>query len=309
MAPHTIEHEKKMGSNRSIRQILLSFNPHLIFAAILALSLILFHDTVSALVRLAQGNERYTHTILIPLIAFFLLYWERRGIFQHMQADFRAGWALVALAITLHFVSAASLPLAVSVLVLVWISAFFLCYGTPAARAAAFPLCLMLLTIPLPKSTMDQISATLQYGSAEVTAVLFNLSGIPVFRQEYTFTLPGVTIEIAEECSGIRSSIALLITSLLAGHIFLQSGWKKGVLILVTIPITILKNAIRIVVLACLGVYVDRDYLYGNLHHSGGALFSLIGLAIFLPLLGALYRSEARALPGSQPSETAPHSV
>ena len=64
------------------------------------------------------------------------------------------------------------------------------------------------------------------------------------------------------------------------------------------IPIAIFKNAVRIVTLSSLGVYVDRGFLFGKLHHQGGLLFALIALAIFVPLLLLLQRSEIRSQSG-----------
>jgi exosortase/archaeosortase family protein len=85
-----------------------------------------------------------------------------------------------------------------------------------------------------------------------------------------------------------------LITSLLAGHLFLGSLWRKGLLALLTIPIAIFKNAVRIVTISWLSVYIDRDYLYGRLHHSGGILFALVGFGIMLIVLFVLQKSETR---------------
>jgi hypothetical protein len=57
-----------------------------------------------------------------------------------------------------------------------------------------------------------------------MTYARFKLFGVPVFRQGFRFSLPGVEIEIAKECSGIRSSVALYNTGLLIGHVFLPSA-------------------------------------------------------------------------------------
>ena len=269
------------------------------FAFLIACSFVVFHQSLGATANLALSSHYHTHILFIPIISLCLLLWERQAIFYNTEFEPRVGIPLLSLGIILYYASSAtefSLPLAVSAIIFTWIAAFLLCFGKRSWLAARFSLCFLLLMIPLPIEFLDRASTILQYGSAEVTAMLFNLFGIPAFRNELTFTLPGVIIEIAKECSGIRSSIALVITSILAGHIFLQSGWKRLSLVLLTIPITIFKNAIRIVVLAGLGVYVDQDFLHGDLHHSGGVLFSLVALAIFLPLLGVLYRLEARTI-------------
>jgi exosortase len=116
--------------------------------------------------------------------------------------------------------------------------------------------------------------------------------GVPIFRTGFVFALPGVIIEVARECSGIRSSLALLITSLLAGHLFLRSGWTKAVLILATLPLLVVKNGIRIVSLTLRFDLVDPSFLTGRLHRSGGMLFFLLVLIMLAPVLRLLQKSE-----------------
>jgi exosortase len=109
---------------------------------------------------------------------------------------------------------------------------------------------------------------------------------MPAFREDNRFSLPGITIEIAKECSSIRSATALFIVGLLAGYAFVQSPWRRTCLSALTIPIAMFTNAVRIVMLSWLAVHVDRGFLYGNLHHRGGPLFSLISVgALILVLL------------------------
>ncbi len=176
-----------------------------------------------------------------------------------------------------------------------WIAAFVFCYGTQSFQAALFPLLFLLLMIPIPTVLLDQVIFVLQKGSAIATYGLFKLMGMPVLWQGFKFSLPGVDIEIAKECSGIRSSLALFITGTLAAHFFLQTHWKKVALVLLTFPIAILKNAARIVTISSLGVYVDQGYLTGRLHHKGGFVFSILALAMFVPSLFLLQRSEIAA--------------
>ncbi|MGD0137208.1 MAG: exosortase/archaeosortase family protein, partial [Bryobacteraceae bacterium] len=193
------------------------------------------------------------------------------------------------------------LSVAVLAMVLVWAAGFLLFYGGPAFLSALFPLCFLLWMVPLPTVALDGIVVALRKGSAVMSYGLFRLFGVPVFWQHFKFLLPGVQIEIAEECSGIRSSLAMLITSLLAGHVLLQSNWRRGLFSLFTIPVVIFKNAVRIVTLSCLGVYVDPGFLHGNLHRYGGLPFSLVSLAILVPLLLALQKSELSRTESSPP--------
>jgi len=108
------------------------------------------------------------------------------------------------------------------------------------------------------------------------------------------FSLPMFAIEVADACSGIRSSIALLLTGLLAGHMFLRDSWAKACVVAAILPVTILKNGIRIVTLSMLAIHVDPEFLTGQLHHEGGVVFFVLGLVILAPVLAVLRKSETR---------------
>jgi exosortase len=184
------------------------------------------------------------------------------------------------------------LSVVVFAMVLVWISGFMLCNGMESFRAALFPLLFLILMVPIPTIVLDNIVLALQNGSAVMTYALFKLFGVPVLWRHFKFLLPGVEIEIAQECSGIRSSLALFIASILTGYLFLQSKRKRAFFSLFTIPVVVFKNAVRIVTISCLGVYLDPAFLHGRLHRYGGLPFSLVSLAILVPLLLALQKSE-----------------
>jgi exosortase len=172
-------------------------------------------------------------------------------------------------------------------IVLTWAAVFALCYGVPALQAARFPFLLLLLLVPIPSNWMERSVTALQWGAAESAYTLFRLAGVPIFRTGVNnFELPVVGIEVARECSSIHSACALFIAGLLVGHLFMRSLWAKVCLTLLTLPIAMLTNAVRIVTLWSLATKVDIGFLYGNLHRNGGVLFSLIALSI---LLGCLY--------------------
>ena len=95
-------------------------------------------------------------------------------------------------------------------------------------------------------------------------------------------TIPGLTIEVARECSSIRSSLMLVVTSMVLAQMLLRSAWRKTVVIALAIPLSVAKNGLRIFVLGMLATRVDRSYLTGRLHHQGGIIYFLIALAVIL---------------------------
>src|SRR5262249_4337133 len=137
----------------------------------------------------------------------------------------------------------------------------------------------------------------LQWGSALIAEVLFNLSGAPVLREGFIFRLPKMSIEVAQECSGIRSSLALLILAVLLAHFSFRPMWKKLVFVVAGLLMMLIKNGVRIATLTLLANYVNPDFLYGKLHRQGGIVFFLIGLALLLPVFFYLRRGEQTPSP------------
>jgi exosortase len=120
----------------------------------------------------------------------------------------------------------------------------------------------------------------------------FRIAGVPYHREGFVFILPGISIRVAEECSGIHSTLALLITTVLASYIFLKKSWKRVVLCIAVVPIAIFKNGLRIATLSVLAIYVNPAFLYGNLHHRGGIVFFIIALLPMALLLNLLRRGD-----------------
>ena len=282
------------------------------FAAGWALSLALCWEPLRNLTLLSLHDDRGSYLLLIPLLSAILIYLGRDRIFSEVRYSPRAGAALLLPGILLFGSIAARaldpganyrLSLLVFALLLCWTGAFVLFYGVRCSRAALFPLCFLLLMIPLPGTLLERAVYVLQKGSADISYALFRVIGMPVFREGFRFSLPGINIVVAEECSGFRSSISLLIFSLLIGHYAIPRTWRKLCFTALTVPIVIFKNALRIVTLSWLAVYVNPEFLYGKLHHQyGGLVFSLVALTIMALLLFLLRKGTDPGVPSNRPS-------
>lgn len=251
------------------------------------------------LVEFTWDNPTASHAVGIPFVTLVLIYMNRDSIFSRVRPSPWVGGVIaaagLALAITAHLLTASAalaLSIATAGIALSWIGGFVGCFGMAAARAALFPLVFLVFMVPMPAIAIDAATRFLKVGSTELVAGLFTLTGTPHFRQGFVFTLPELVIEIADECSGIRSSIALLLTSLLAGRTFLRSPWGRLALVLVILPIALFKNAVRIVALSLLAIHVDPSFLTGQLHHEGGILFFLMALGLLLPIFLLVRRFE-----------------
>lgn len=274
---------------------------HAGFVAIVLISSLVFFRVLHQLVQYSLQNASNSHIVLIPFITLFLLYIERRPPSSATAASTASGIAVILAGAILGSLAywgpvpqqgGWALTLAALSLVIVWNGGFLLCYGFIAWRAAAFPLLFLLLMVPLPDVVLDRTIHALQAGSVEIAYLLFQAVGVPVVRHGFLLTVPGVTIEVAKECSSIRSSMALFITCLLAAHLYLRTGWKMLVLVLLSLPLSILKNGIRIAALTLLSIYVNPSFLTGSLHRDGGFVFFVIALLLLFPIFLWLARTE-----------------
>lgn len=254
---------------------------------------------------LAKSSDTDSHVLLIPFITVSLLWAFRKVIFQETRPNSRGFAAFVLLGVLVylscwHFGAILPTRYSLELMVVSFCSFFFagfvLIYGMESFRAGLFPLLFLLLSAPLPEFLLDRVIRWLQLGSAEVTTWIFYITRTPVLREGLFFTVPGVTIEIAKECSGIRSTIGLLITCLLVGYLLLRTVPARLALLVAALPVLAVKNGIRIASLTLLSIHVDPGFLFGKLHKDGGFVFFAIGLLILLPVLSWLHKAEDKCL-------------
>jgi exosortase len=273
---------------------------NILFLFFTVVSLIITYIPIRALYSSGQ-REYYSHIALIPLVSIYLIYIKRKEIFAKVSYSFVAGIPILFLGFALFsggFISGASLDknnyasiLALSVVIFIN-GAFILLYGMQAYRSALFPLLFLTFTIPIPTMLMNNIIDYLQVGSTEFTNLLFLASGVPFVRDGFSFHLTNISVEVAKQCSGIRSGMAILIVAVLAGYMFLKSYWKRIFFVICAVMIAMFKNGIRILTLSLLGNYVDRQILESSLHREGGIPFFILALLLLAPVLFLLRKSE-----------------
>jgi exosortase C (VPDSG-CTERM-specific) len=182
-------------------------------------------------------------------------------------------------------------------LLALFLSAAFFCLGPETMRRATFPLTLLLFIIPFPDPLLQAIVSFLQHRSADVAAGLFSLSGMPFLRRDTFFRIPGMLLEVAPECSGIRSTLVLFITSLVAGYLFLRSPWRRAALAIAVVPLALLRNGFRVFAIGELCVHVGPEMIHSPIHKRGGPLFFALSLIPFFLLLLWLRRNDRLGLP------------
>jgi exosortase C (VPDSG-CTERM-specific) len=269
--------------------------------------LIAFSQPLLALMTYAARSQLFSYILLIPLVSAYLLYVRRDQLPKNYVTDLpiasvclAAGLSVLAFVYWSDFVG--RMPGNNDRLVLLTLS--FLCclaaggfffFGRDWMWAAAFPLAYLIFMVPMPDAMADALEIASKSAAAEVANLLFHLSGTPFLRAGPIFQLPDITIEVAQECSGIRSSWVLFMTSILAANLFLKTPWRRFALVVFVIPLGILRNGFRILVIGLLCVRIGPQMIHSLIHRRGGPVFFVLSLIPFLLVLWWLRRGDIQA--------------
>jgi len=285
------------------------------FLAFLVLLTLVFSTHLVLLFVHVANSELHSYIVFVPFVSAYLIYIQHR----ELPSDYCSapGLAMIPLVAALGALAAtwilraSASPLSRNDYLALFAFSFvcflaaggFLFLGRRWMAAAAFPFAFLFFLVPLPDRAVDWLETASKLGSAEAANLFFNMSGTPALRDGTVFALPGITIQVAQECSGIRSSWVLFITSLLAAHLFLKKPWRRSVLVAAVIPLGIVRNGFRILVIALLCVHVGPEMIHSAVHRRGGPLFFALSLVPLFLLLWWLRRCEARGIhPGSDPT-------
>jgi len=250
----------------------------------------------------AAHSQVHSYILLIPFVTAYLIYIR----WKHLSHELSSAWGLTllsaaagagALIASLYFSDLGQndyMTLIALSFVCFVIAGTFLFVGSKWARSAMFPLFFLAFMIPLPEAAVDLLENASKEASAEVANWLFLISGTPFLRNETLFQLPGITITVAKECSGIRSSLVLVITSLLAANMFLRTTWRRALLVCAVIPLGLLRNGLRILVISLLCVHIGPQMINSVIHRRGGPLFFALSLIPLFLMLWLFRRQELK---------------
>ncbi len=255
------------------------------FSAVLATVLLwyLYADSLAFLFSYWIGSEDYSHGMFVPLISLFLIWQARHRIAETGTKNSWWGLAVISAGLFLYLIGefATLYVLQHISLWLVIVGLVIALIGVRGARAIAFPLSYLLTSIPLPVFLYANLSSQLQLWSSALGVGCLQLVGVTAFRDGNVIDLGPVQLQVVEACSGIRYLLPLTSLSLLCAYLFKDKMWKRVVLVLSSIPISIVVNGFRIGMIGVLVEWYGQGAAEGFYH-----LFE--GWVLFMASLGLL---------------------
>ncbi len=254
-----------------------------VICAVLALSIWLFWDGLLAMWEWWIGMEEYSHGVLIPPVAAFLV-WQQKDRLERIP--FEGSWwgvALVLLGGALLLIGQlATVFTVIQYAYLVTLYGLVLALtGWTAFRLLLMPLFVLLFMIPLPQFVLANLSTKLQLLSSQIGVWFMRLFDISVFLEGNVIDLGGYKLQVAEACSGLRYLFPLMTLGFLMAYFYKGAIWKRIVLFLSSIPITVLMNSFRV---GTIGIMVE----HWGISMAEGFLHQFQGWAVFMVSAGLM---------------------
>jgi exosortase len=223
----------------------------------------------------------FSHGFLVPLFSAYLV-WDKRETLRGTKiAPCWSGIAVIVLGLVFLFLGVYGSELFLSrVSLVILLAGLVLCFGgQQLLKELRFALLVLLLAIPVPALVFNQITFPLQILASKLASALLPLFGVPVLREGNIIELPLMKLEVAEACSGIRSLMSLFTLAVFYGYFLEKSVWRRGALVLASVPIAIAANAVRILGTGLCVQYWDPDKALGFFHEFSGWVIFLVSLA------------------------------
>lgn len=250
-------------------------------------ALLLTWATSSSLLNMVQrwdNSEEYGYGYMIPVITLFLI-WQRKDKLELLP--FTGSWqgvGLLTVGVLITLVGQLSALNSITQYgyVVAIIGGIYALLGGVAFRIVLVPLLLLFLMVPLPAFLFNNLSSQLQLISSEIGVAVIRLFGVSVNLEGNVIDLGTYKLQVVEACSGLRYLFPLLALSIIASYFYQAAAWKRIVVILSSIPITVLMNSFRIGVIGVLVEYYGIEQAEGFLHDFEGWIVFMACVAILI---------------------------
>jgi len=256
----------------------------LVIVASFLLLLPAFWGGISELMTRWEKQEEYSHGYMIPMVTAYLI-WQRRDLLKTIEfkpAWLPVGFVFLGLLISIIGEISALYVLIHFSLILIILGMAWSLMGWNGFKYVLIPVILLGFAIPLPYFLEATLTAELQLISSKLGVVFIRLFGIPVFLEGNVIDLGGFSLQVVEACSGLRYLYPLMGVGFIAAYMYQVEYWKRVIVFLSTIPITILMNSLRIGIIGILVEHWGTGMAEGFIHFFEGWIIFIACLAILI---------------------------
>lgn len=243
--------------------------------------------TMAFVARESWSTEQGGHGPLVLFTGLWLLYRllpEARPLFRPPSR----GRVVALLAVTLPLYVVARISQIVELegylMYAVVLSVVYAIIGGEAMRRLWFPLFYLAFMFPLPDTIVAAVTSPLKIMISQAAITLLHALGYPIGGAGVTIQVGQFQLLVAAACSGLNSMVALTAISLFYVYLRHQANWHYACLLaLLILPVAIVANYLRVLILILLTFHAGEAAAQGFLHNFAGlTMFALALLTIFL---------------------------
>jgi len=263
---------------------------------------LLYVSTFRDLITLWLSNEDYGHGSFVVPVCLYLVWRRRRDIAAAADRPSRwwpaltASWAVLYSIGTIgHITTVTNLSMIVFP-----VAATATLMSATAAKIIAWPVLFTAFMFPIPSEIYTRITNPLLLVSTTASFHILSALGLPVFQEGNLLTLPNYTMEVVQACSGIRSLVTITALAYLMCFFMSASSPLKVLFFLLSVPVAILGNIMRITATALIAYRVSPSAAEGFSHTLAGMVtFGFSFLLLFACMELIQWHSRTREHPSS----------
>jgi len=246
---------------------------------------LLYFNVAKRLFHIWISSDEHAHGLLLVVISAYLIFKDRKRIVAIEPASWMLGLFIIVGAIIIFLAGHIAVEYYFqrsSLIILIWGIIGYI-YGKSAFRIFFPPMLLLLLAVPLPEIVVNALTLPLKSMVSSFSAEMLRSLNIAALQEGNILLLPGITIEVVNACSGIRSVFALFVLAFLFAH-DMKSLLQKISLVVLTIPLAIFTNSLRITTTGILAGHWNKDAALSFYHDFGGWGIFVLSLVLLLLL-------------------------
>ncbi len=264
---------------------------HFIFGIILiALFAFVFSTIFPGLVGDWSNDPNYSHGFLVPVISAYLIWQKREDLSRLQIKPANSGLLLVLFGIFVLVAGVAAQEFytkrSSSIFILAGVVLFL--FGWQWFKALWLPIGFLFFMIPLPYIVYDAIAFPLKLFVAKFSVISLKLMGVVVLREGNIIMFPTTVLEVADACSGLRSLMSLLALGVALAVLTQKRKLAMVLLVVLTVPIAVLTNMIRVIVTGYLAQYYGAAAAEGFFHEFAGMGVFLLAMVMLFMMSGVM---------------------
>lgn len=239
-------------------------------------------------------TEEQGHALIILAVSAWVFWEKRSGFFSAKRSPGGApGWVALASGLLLYVIgcSQSVVMFQTGSLLLVLAGVLFLKLGTAGLRTFHFPLGYLFFIVPLPGFLLEILTAPLKLWNSKIAEAALYHAGYPIARDGVTLSIGQYQLLVSDACAGVHSMFSLLALGLFYMHLVdRKRQLHNGLLLASILPIAMLANIVRIVILVLVTYYLGDEAGQSFLHGSSGMAVFLVALLGLIAIDGCLAR-------------------